>query len=219
MRTRYMLIWMLVVSLALGYVLYQPELITTIDEVYDSVAYIEVVGLGGIWSGSGVMIDERGIVLTARHVIEGAVYISVYFSDGSAYKGVDWYASSKCDVGVIQIISLSNKEFVTPKFTEDIVLGEQIFTIGSPLGSEYINTISVGYLSAVDRHDPLFGDTPLLQFDGAANPGNSGGPVFNLHGEIVGIIVGGDLEYEHLIVMVPSKSCEELIEEYVERNP
>lgn len=217
MRKGFLLAWMLIVSIILVYVLYEPELPTTIHDVYTSVVYVEAGDDAGYWSGSGVVVDQRGIILTAGHMLEDADFVIVHFADGTVRESVDWCIDPNNDVGIVQIIDFSG-ELNVSKLTTDVVLGQQVFLIGSPLGKMYFNTISVGYLSKFDVFDSYYGSDLLFQLDGAANPGNSGCPAFNMKGEIVGIIIGGWMQYESMNYMTTADTCIEFVKQYVESN-
>ncbi len=136
-------------------------------------------------SGSGVIISTDGYILTNNHVIEGYRSLSVIFYDGSRRDakliGADPFmdlAVVKVDGPVPGVAVLGNSDTLQP--------GETVIAIGSPLG-DFRNTVTVGVVSALNRS--LGGDAPegLIQTDAAINSGNSGGPLINLRGEVVGI--------------------------------
>jgi serine protease Do len=139
-------------------------------------------------SGSGVFISDRGYVLTNHHVIEDAKNITIILADGTSEPvtvvGSDAYsdiAVLKTDGKVPAFASLGNSDLLKP--------GETVIAIGSPLG-DYKNTVTVGVVSALNRSiDTGQGFTieGLIQTDAAINQGNSGGPLVNLVGEVIGI--------------------------------
>ncbi len=139
-------------------------------------------------SGSGVFISDQGYILTNNHVVEGAQEVSVILSDGTTEKasivGTDLYADLavlKVDGKVPAVAVLGNSDVLNP--------GETVIAIGSPLG-DFKNTVTVGVVSATGRSIDT-GDgyqiEDLIQTDAAINQGNSGGPLLNLAGEVIGI--------------------------------
>jgi 2-alkenal reductase len=139
-------------------------------------------------SGSGVFISEQGYVLTNNHVVEGTKEVKLVLSDGSEQKaeivGTDLYADIavlKTEGVVPAVATLGNSDKLDP--------GESVIAIGSPLGN-FKNTVTVGVVSATGRSiDTGNGYTieDLIQTDAAINHGNSGGPLVDLAGEVVGI--------------------------------
>ncbi len=139
-------------------------------------------------SGSGIFISDQGYILTNNHVIEGAQDIQVILSGGEQYSaslvGTDQYsdiAILKTDANVPAVASLGNSDILSP--------GESVIAIGSPLG-EFVNTVTVGVVSATGRSIDTgsgYQIENLIQTDAAINQGNSGGPLVNLAGQVIGI--------------------------------
>lgn len=137
-------------------------------------------------SGSGFVLTEDGYVVTNAHVIENASAIKVTLQSGETYdaKLVGSYAAN--DVALLKI-EASGLQHVTVGKSSDLVVGELVAAIGNPLG-ELTNSMTVGYVSALDREINTDG-TPInmLQTDAAINSGNSGGPLFDMYGNVVAI--------------------------------
>lgn len=134
-------------------------------------------------SGSGVIISQEGYILTNNHVVEGSRSLAVIFSDSSRHDAELVGADPLSDVAVIRI---KDKVPAVAMIGDSNMLlpGEQVLTIGSPLGN-FRNTVTAGVVSAVNRS---VGDLEgLIQTDASINRGNSGGPLVNLRGEVVGI--------------------------------
>lgn len=139
-------------------------------------------------SGSGFFISDQGYILTNHHVVEDAVELSIILSDGSQQEaeliGTDRYADLavlKSNGPVPAYALLGNSDTLDP--------GESVIAIGSPLG-EFMNSVTVGVVSALGRSiDTGLGYKieGLIQTDAAINEGNSGGPLVNLAGEVIGI--------------------------------
>ncbi len=139
-------------------------------------------------SGSGFFISPEGYLLTNNHVVEGTSELSIILSDGSQQRavivGTDRFADLavlKADGAAPAVATLGNSDVLTP--------GETVIAIGSPLG-DFRNTVTVGVISATGRSIDTgegYQIENLIQTDAAINQGNSGGPLVNLAGEVIGI--------------------------------
>jgi serine protease Do len=136
-------------------------------------------------SGSGFVIDAEGFILTNFHVIEDADRITVTLADGRALKGVVVGADPAIDVALIRVAGAGPLPEAPLGNSDDLRVGEWVCAIGNPLG--YVHSVTVGVVSFVGRK--LF-DASLddyIQTDAAINFGNSGGPLINARGEVIGI--------------------------------
>jgi serine protease Do len=134
--------------------------------------------------GSGFIVSPDGFVITNAHVVGGGGDITVKLTDKREYKAKLIGADTRTDVAVLKI-DASDLPHVKLGDPEKVQVGEWVAAIGSPFGFE--NTISAGILSAKGRSLPSETYVPYLQTDVAVNPGNSGGPLFNLNGEVIGV--------------------------------
>jgi serine protease Do len=134
--------------------------------------------------GSGFIISQDGYILTNAHVVETAEEITVKLTDKREFKAKVIGADRRTDIALIKIdaSSLPAVRFGDPN---RLKVGEWVLAIGSPFGFE--NTVTAGIVSAKGRSLPQENYVPFIQTDVAVNPGNSGGPLFNLRGEVVGI--------------------------------
>ena len=132
--------------------------------------------------GSGFIISADGYVMTNAHVVEGADDITVTLTDKREFKGKVIGADRRTDVALVKIeaTGLPNVKMGDPN---RLRVGEWVVAIGSPFGLE--NTVTAGIVSAKARDTGEF--LPFIQTDVAVNPGNSGGPLINMRGEVVGI--------------------------------
>ncbi len=136
-------------------------------------------------SGSGVIIDESGYVLTNNHVVSGADKITVKLSDGREFKAKRIGTDPKTDLALIKIDS-KNLPVATLGDSDKIEVGEWVIAIGNPFGLEH--TVTVGVVSAKSRSGLGTGTyEDFIQTDASINPGNSGGPLVNINGEVIGI--------------------------------
>ncbi|MCZ8236343.1 MAG: Do family serine endopeptidase, partial [Inhella sp.] len=134
--------------------------------------------------GSGFIVSPDGIILTNAHVVRDAKEVTVKLTDRREYRARVLGADPKTDVAVLRI-DAKNLPVVTLGKVADLKVGEWVLAIGSPFGFE--NTVTAGVVSAKGRSLPDDSAVPFIQTDVAVNPGNSGGPLFNTRGEVVGI--------------------------------
>jgi S1-C subfamily serine protease len=180
---------------------HETDLEAHFDRVHDAVVTIRtfehaIIAKDGIGLvpmtdlGSGVLISNEGDVVTAAHLIEVADLVQVEFADGSTITATVVAAEPAADLALLKLERVP--EGVTPVGLGDsdaLRTGEQVFIIGAPYGLSH--TLTVGHVSA--RHAPatLPGSLVLgefIQTDAAVNRGNSGGPMFNMAGDVVGIV-------------------------------
>ena len=140
----------------------------------------------GTSTGSGFIITENGYVVTNYHVVEGATTIHVTTHNDEKYPAVLVGQDKTNDVAVLKV-DASDLPHVTLGSSTELAVGDQVVAIGNPLG-DLTATLTVGYVSAKDRDVTTEGATiNMIQTDAAINSGNSGGPLFNMKGEVVGI--------------------------------
>ena len=140
-------------------------------------------------SGSGMIISKDGYVLTNNHVVEGAEKLTVMTTSGEEYDATVIGADEVNDVALLKINGDEDFPTVSIGDSDNIQVGQQVCAIGNPLG-ELTNTLTVGYVSALDREisESSTGTTiNMFQTDCAINSGNSGGPIFDMNGNVVGI--------------------------------
>ncbi len=134
--------------------------------------------------GSGFVISPDGYILTNAHVVDGAREVTVRMTDRREYRAKVVGMDVRTDVAVLKI-EASKLPVVRIGNPENLKAGEWVIAIGSPFGFE--NSVTAGIVSATARSLPGDAYTPFIQTDAAVNPGNSGGPLFNLRGEVIGI--------------------------------
>jgi len=164
-----------------------PTVVTVVGTVPGQMTFFGPTGDATV-SGSGVFITDQGYILTNNHVVEGTKQVSIVLSDGTEQPativGTDPYsdiAVLKTDGKVPAVATLGNSDALDP--------GESVIAIGSPLGN-FKNTVTVGVVSATGRSIDTgngYQIEDLIQTDAAINHGNSGGPLVNLAGEVIGI--------------------------------
>lgn len=135
-------------------------------------------------AGSGFIVGSDGIILTNAHVVRDAQEVTVKLTDRREYRAKVLGADPKTDIAVLKI-DAKNLPTVRLGDPKGLQVGEWVLAIGSPFGFE--NTVTAGVVSAKGRSLPDDSFVPFIQTDVAVNPGNSGGPLFNTRGEVVGI--------------------------------
>ncbi len=179
-----------------------PDIRGLIKEVNRSVVSIRMLDAGSSWSirslgltkdsagkptgyGSGFIVSRDGLIVTNEHVLNSGTKIEVELLGGRRHMGRVLYKDSKNDLALVKI---DPSEALTPVRignSDDVDLGEWVVGIGNPYGIG--QSIMVGVVSAKKRKIPGSGYPPLIQIDAAMNLGNSGGPLFNMKGEVIGV--------------------------------
>ena len=138
--------------------------------------------------GSGIIISADGYIVTNEHVISGATSIKVVLQDDSEYNATLVGSDERTDLAVLKIdaTGLTPAEFGN---SDQMQIGEQVIAIGNPGGLELAGTVTVGYVSAVNRSITTTNGNTVncIQTDAAINPGNSGGALVNTYGQVIGI--------------------------------
>ena len=163
-----------------------------VERVRPSIVVIEgaTAGAAGAASGTGMVLDREGRVLTNYHVIEGQTNIKVTLADGTASKATILGSDPGSDLAVLKITVPANLLMpVTLANSDNVRVGDAVFAIGNPFGQNF--SVSSGIISATGRvtTSSFTGRAirDVLQTDASLNPGNSGGPLFDLKGEVVGV--------------------------------
>lgn len=143
--------------------------------------------------GTGVVIVDKGVILTNLHVVQGADRLQITFADGSESGATVTGVQPQNDLAVLQAKTIPDDLIAaTMRSTKDLLPGDEVVAVGFPFGIG--PSVSAGVISGFDREfkspegKQVIGN--LIQFDAAANPGNSGGPLVTMSGEVVGIVTG-----------------------------
>ena len=177
--------------------------------------------------GSGVIYKKNGndaYLVTNTHVINGASKVDIRLADGTKVPGEIVGSDTFSDIAVVKISS--EKVTTVAEFgdSSQLNVGETAIAIGSPLGSEYANTVTQGIISSLDRTVSLKSEdgqaisTKAIQTDTAINPGNSGGPLVNIQGQVIGITSSkiasnGKTSVEGLGFAIPSNDVQNIIKQ------
>ena len=195
------------------------QLQKVIQKIIPACVYIEVRGLYNEyyqpekWSGSGTIVSENGVIVTAGHIVKDAVEIRITLNDGREYKAIDFEYEDTTDVGIIKI-DANDLSIVPIDKINNKILGDSVFTIGCPFGKRLFNTVTVGVISGLKRDISLFGEKLLLQIDAATAPGKSGGGVFDVSGNLIGIMVGTYRGYDDINLCIPANIIRHVLNRY-----
>ncbi|WP_010532563.1 S1C family serine protease [Brachybacterium squillarum] len=172
-----------------------PDWSAVAAEVSPSSVAIETVSGMSSSTGTGVIMDAAGNILTNNHVVTGATEVEVTLSDGRSFTAEVVGTDDTTDLAVVRLTDPpEDLQPATVGDSEALAVGEEVMAIGTPLGLE--NTVTTGIVSALNRPVTTAGEeedgsedtyTSAIQTDAAINPGNSGGPLVNAAGEVVGI--------------------------------
>ena len=177
----------------------------------DSVVLIKIDGKH-IGSGFIIMPD---LIITARHVVNRKGNYAVVFADGS-----------KCNIQAIRIseetdcaVLLVHKANLRPLIlTTKVEIGQPIFVVGSPIDVAYFNYITRGIVSKLNVQKDWLSSNPLIMIDAAVNPGNSGGPVFDMWGRVIGIVIAHHPHNCGLNFIIPSIDILTLLESWYDEG-
>lgn len=168
-----------------------------VSKVYDAVVMVENYKndkLQGTGSGFVYKVDKNyGYIMTNQHVVEKSTSLKVKMTNDKTIKAELLSGDEYLDVAVIRIPVENVIKVAEIGKTNDLKLGDSVFTIGSPVGEDYFNSITSGIISGLDREVTVSVNSTsdwvmkVLQIDAAINPGNSGGPLLNSNGEVIGM--------------------------------
>ena len=201
----------------------------TLQEIYDKVSPA-VVGITSYvdgeeyaW-GTGVVFDsDAGYIVTNTHIIQGCERAQVILSDGQMMDALLVGADENSDIAVIQV---EDQTLPAAEFGRSVSLrvGDEVVAIGNPLGQAYTGTMTNGIISAIDRNVTYDGHTmTLLQTNAALNEGNSGGPLINAEGQVIGItnmkiMSGFYTTVEGIGFAIPSSVVKQIADQLIENG-
>lgn len=169
--------------------------------------------------GSGVIIDQRGYVLTNAHVIDKASKIFVALTDSDKELEASLVGRADfIDLAVLKIEGKAEFPHLAPAKSDDLLLGESVIAIGNPLGLGH--SITTGVISAISRRVPMEdkGFSVFIQTDALINPGNSGGPLININGELIGINTAIAAEAQGIGFAIPIEAVKRVLPDLLERG-
>lgn len=195
-----------------------------LEEVKQSIVVVSTQSSTSAGLGSGFIISDDGYIVTNQHVIEGADSIWVDLYDGKSYQAKVVGSSERDDVAVIKI---NAKDLPTSTLgkSSNCYVGERVYAIGCPDSYDYAWTVTMGIVSHTSRNVKIYDKSGnlektmnLIQTDVSVNPGNSGGPIINTRGEIVGIVTLKITNTEGMGFAIPIDGALEIIQAIIEKG-
>ena len=182
--------------------------------------------------GSGVIYKKEGkyaYLVTNTHVINGAKKVDILLADGNKVPGEVVGSDVYSDIAVVRISADKAKAVAEFGDSNQLTVGETAIAIGSPLGTDYANSVTQGIISSQGRNVKLKADngqnisTRALQTDAAINPGNSGGPLINIQGQVIGITSSkisnnGQTSVEGMSFAIPANDVVNIIKQLEEKG-
>ena len=201
------------------------EAVEGVEQAKRSVVVIEVTTATGGGTGTGIIMTDNGYIATNHHVIEDGERIKVTFYDGS-YALADIVGSSEMDDLAVIKVNKSGLPAATFARSEECYVGQTVYAIGAPAGPEFGWTTTRGIISYKDREVKMYDDSGslqkklrLIQTDANVNPGNSGGPLINTKGEVVGVVSMKLADgYEGIGFAIPSDGAVEILDAIMEHG-
>ena len=177
-------------------------------------------------AGTGIIATSDGYIVTNKHVINGATKVTVILDDGTTYKDVEVVTTDPLnDVAFLKIKDVSDLNAATLGDSKTIHVGQQVIAIGNALG-EYQNTVTSGIISGTGRSVTASDGsgqnsetlTDMIQTDAAINSGNSGGPLVNAAGEVIGINTATSTSAENMGFAIPISSVKGMLAQLIENG-
>ena len=163
----------------------------SLQEIYkrniDSVVSVSCTSKAAAGSGTGVIFSEEGYIVTNYHVVENAETITIRLTDGRSFTALPVGADRVTDLAVLYVDA---PDLISAEFgdSRSLRVGDAVAAIGDPLGSQLQGSMTNGIVSAVNRNVSVGGySIEVIQTNAAMNPGNSGGPLINCYGQVIGI--------------------------------
>ena len=168
----------------------------SINKIYDAVVLVETYKNNtGISSGTGFVYkkdDTNGYIITNHHVINGGNKFTVTLTNGNEVEATLLGSDEYSDIAILSIPQEAVIQIASLGESKNSEIGDTVFAVGSPLGKEYMGTVTKGILSGKERTITVQSSqasqmVEVIQTDAAINPGNSGGPLVNINGEVIGV--------------------------------
>ena len=181
-------------------------------------------------TGSGIIVDSRGYILTNNHVVEGlatnngqvadlAGEITVVLNDKSTLPAEVLWRDKGLDLAILKIEPESELKAIKLGDSDGVKIGEKAIAIGNPISLNYGGTVTVGYISGLNRSVNTTDSglmENLIQTDASINSGNSGGPLLNIQGEVIGINTLKLVKGENMSFSIPINTAKPILEEVIE---
>ncbi|MCK5608869.1 serine protease [Candidatus Pacearchaeota archaeon] len=201
-------LWLMCSAVALLHIHYEPDLPRLYKQTSPAVVKIRVDSNYSGWEGTGIFVEDD-LILTAGHIVNNANEIWIIWSNGKKHKAVDWYKETEADLGIIYIRTLEKEKRL--RFNK-AVIGEEVYALGNPFA--VFPVLTKGIISAIDMPDNFMFTKNMIITDAAINGGNSGCPLFNKNGDILGICSWGYRYSQGMSYFVRAEICELALDRY-----
>ncbi len=169
--------------------------------------------------GSGIVVDDRGYILTNNHVVDEAHKLKVTLTDGNVFSGIVVGTDKVTDLAVVKLDSKEALPVAHLGNSDELKTGQIVIAIGNPFGLTGGPTVTAGIVSALNRNLQFEnGVLELIQTDAAINPGNSGGPLINTKGEVIGINTAKMPYAQGIGFAVPIKIAKAIMSDLIENG-
>jgi serine protease Do len=200
------------------------SLASIIARTNQSVVTITVDTSGGFGQsatgvGNGIIVGSNGVILTNDHVVSGASNIQVTLPNGQTVTGTVYGTSSTTDLAIVKV-NATGLTAATLGNSANLQVGETVAAIGDPLG-QFANSASAGIVSGLNRSITVENEnlTGLIQTDAAANPGNSGGPLVDAAGDVIGVVTASSSAAQGVSFAIPIADATSMIQAAVAGQP
>ena len=200
-----------------------PDIYNTVSPAVVSVLCTAQGGYGNAAtsSGSGVILTADGYIATNNHVIDGASIITVKTIAGQSFDATVVGKDERTDLAVLKVSAQQELPYAEIGDSSSLRVGDMALAIGNPLREELVSTLTVGYISAIDRTMVIDQrQMTMIQTDAAINPGNSGGALINMYGQVIGITTAKSTGYdvEGLGFAIPMNEAVPVIESIIQNG-
>ena len=166
--------------------------------------------------GTGIIVDPRGFIITNEHVVSNSASIKITLADGSTVEGEVWGLDPSLDLAVIKVNVKHDLNYLEMGRSDDLMIGEPVVVIGNPLGLGH--SCTSGIVSSLHRSvragSRVYQD--LVQIDAAVNPGNSGGPLLNIKGQLIGITSALNADAEGIGFAIPIDRARHAVDDLIQ---
>ena len=188
-----------------------------ISKIEESLVYIEAVDDSSISSGSGFVYkieDGKNYIITNYHIVEGYSNIQVYTSDKKQVNAGIFRFDKDRDIAILEINDELNLKEVKLGDSSKLNIGDEVYAVGTPIDYRYFSTFTKGIVSYLNREIKVDGNTyETIQIDASINNGNSGGPLIDKKGNVVGVVFIKEADIDGVGFVLPINDVIEIIKE------
>ncbi|MFI5258140.1 MAG: S1C family serine protease [Candidatus Limnocylindrales bacterium] len=201
------------------------SLVDAVAKAQASVVTINVTSSAGSFGqqlsgvGNGIIVGSNGVILTNAHVVSGATAIEVTLPSGQTVTGTVYGVSGTTDLAIVKV-SATGLTAATLANSSNLAVGQTVVAIGDPLG-QYADSATAGIVSGLDRTITVENETltGLIQTDASVNPGNSGGPLVDGSGNVVGVVTASSSAAQGISFAIPTAAASSMVSQALAGQP